>query len=615
MKQQQKELKLISAGTTVRNPDRLINFFKSLLRVIEGKIYSKDIQHDIQTVLIQTRDYGYGSKQFYSTLDRKHIELLDSNHPISFDEAKEIYRKKMESYKIKDGIRGRTSISSLNKFGFFYTKIGNKIIASEIGKKYLNKEISETLFFQKVLLKWQFGNNTDDEYKNDDGYNIKPFVAFLHLISKLNKKLKENGKKPIGVSTLEFDLFIPTLINYEDIPNFVENIIDFREKYSSKKSISDKNKFISEFYKKLIYKFNISDKNKKKFINNLSEYGQNNLLLYYLKTDLIELRGANNYIDIKRDLDGNYINAVNEICEKISPEVENFTSPIVEFKNFSKEIEPPLSFLNLETKQYEAKKVNLYLKNKGIKNLRILDDFDGNIDRYNEYLDQKINENKIESFENRVWTVSDVQNSIIGFSNIRSFTDGIKWIEYERLSYWSILQLNDHKLIKPNFPINEEGYPKKKGPPGIPDIECFYENFSLILEVTLKTDHNQWMDETASIMEHLEEFIERSETKDNFCLFISPSIHDRAAKAYFQANKNGFGSDKKLAIIPLKHTQFCKILNVQSELFKVKKKINSSRMLKFYKDIHLEANAIDNYIDWIGKIDSSLNSLISEYLI
>ena len=51
-------------------------------------------------------------------------------------------------------------------------------------------------------------------------------------------------------------------------------------------------------------------------------------------------------------------------------------------------------------------------------------------------------------------------------------------------------------------------------------------------------------------------------SKDNFCLFISPLIHDRAAKAYFQANKNGFGSDKKLGIIPLKHDQFCKILKL-----------------------------------------------------
>lgn len=264
MNQKQKELKLISAGTTVRNPDRLINFFKSLLGVIEGKIYSEAIQHDIQTTVIQTRDYGYGSKQFYSTLKQKHIDLIESDKLLSFDESKEIYLEKLKSYKDKGGLRGRTTISALKKFGFFYTKIGEEIIASEIGKKYLNKEISETLFFQKVLLKWQFGNNNDDEYKNEDGYNIKPFVAFLHLISKLNKKLKENGKKPIGISTLEFDLFIPTLINYEDIPYFVENIIDFREKYSNQNKISDKNKFISEFYEQLIYKFNISDKNKKK---------------------------------------------------------------------------------------------------------------------------------------------------------------------------------------------------------------------------------------------------------------------------------------------------------------------------------------------------------------
>ena len=254
MNQKQKELSLISAGTTVRNPDRLINFFKSLLGILEGKIYSKEIQHDIQTVLIQTRDYGYGNNQFYNTLDRNHIELLENGRPLSFNEAKEIYWKKMENYKIKDGIRGRTSISPLNKFGFFYTQIGHEILASEIGKKYLNKEISETLFFQKVLLKWQFGNTTDNEYKNEDGYNIKPFVAFLHLISKLNKKLKDSGKKPIGISTLEFDLFIPTLINYEDIPNFVENIINFREKFLQQKTVSDKNKFISKFHEDFIYK-------------------------------------------------------------------------------------------------------------------------------------------------------------------------------------------------------------------------------------------------------------------------------------------------------------------------------------------------------------------------
>ena len=67
------------------------------------------------------------------------------------------------------------------------------------------------------------------------------------------------------------------------------------------------------------------------------------------------------------------------------------------------------------------------------KDLKTLDDLDGNIDRYNEYLDQKVNQNKIEKFENKVWTDKDSTNSINGFLNIKSF-DGLKWIEYERLS-------------------------------------------------------------------------------------------------------------------------------------------------------------------------------------
>ena len=607
-----KELKLISAGTTIRNPERLINFFKSLLDVIEGKIYTTEMQHDIQTVLIQTRDYGYGEKQFYKTLDQNSINLIESNRPLSFEQAKDIYKKKMQTWKIKDGIRGRTSIAPLNKFGFFYTKKNSKVIASEIGKKYLNQQISEKLFFQKILLKWQFGNNLDKEYKKSDGYNIKPFVAFLHLISKLNNEIINKKEKPVGISTLEFDLFIPTLINYQDIDLVIEKIINFREELKKTKSISHKKNLIFKIHENLIKKFNIEEKQKKKFINNLSEYGQNNLLLYFLKTDLIEFRGAENYIDIKRDTDGNYVDSVKEICEKISPKTSDFQSNLEEFQNFSKEISPQLIFLDLKTKENESNKIALYLKSKGIKDLKTLNDLGGNIDLYNEYLDQKINQNKIESFENKVWTANSILETISNYSKLKTF-NGFKWIEYERLGYWSMLQLNDHKMIKPNFPINEEGYPKKKGAPGIPDIECYYENFSLILEVTLKTNHSQWMDETASIMEHLEAFIDRSQTKDNFCLFISPSIHERAAKAYFQANKNGFGSDRKLPIIPLKHEQFCRILKLQAELFKNKNKISSSRMYKFYKDIHLEAHSINNYGEWINKIDTSVNVLISEH--
>ena len=70
-------------------------------------------------------------------------------------------------------------------------------------------------------------------------YNSVRF-AFLHLLSKINKKLEDTGKKPVGINMLEFDLFIPTLINYKDVDDCVDNIINFREKYAEQKNIKDK---------------------------------------------------------------------------------------------------------------------------------------------------------------------------------------------------------------------------------------------------------------------------------------------------------------------------------------------------------------------------------------
>ena len=96
-------------------------------------------------------------------------------------------------------------------------------------------------------------------------------------------------------------------------------------------------------------------------------------------------------------------------------------------------------------------------------------------------------------------------------------------------------------------------------------------------------------------------------------VFISPKIHPRALGVYFSANISGFGSDKKLGIIPLAHVQFCKILQIQSEILKDGKKIESKKMYRFYKDIHLKANSLNNKDDWEKEINTSVNNLVSEY--
>ena len=45
---------------------------------------------------------------------------------------------------------------------------------------------------------------SNNDYKESDGYNIKPFVGTLHLIDKVNKKWSGFGENPVGISKEEF---------------------------------------------------------------------------------------------------------------------------------------------------------------------------------------------------------------------------------------------------------------------------------------------------------------------------------------------------------------------------------------------------------------------------
>lgn len=53
-----------------------------------------------------------------------------------------------------------------------------------------------------------------------------PFVATMHLIRKLNRKSTRRG-----LDKTEFSIFVPTLINANQIDEYVERILEFgREK-------------------------------------------------------------------------------------------------------------------------------------------------------------------------------------------------------------------------------------------------------------------------------------------------------------------------------------------------------------------------------------------------
>ncbi len=248
-----------SISTTVRNPERLRDFLR-ILKKIEGQSFDKKNQVKYQVLLIQER--------FYKPLNipqkfRKYYE--NSEIKIPYKVAKEIFY--YQNYE-DPPMRGRQSVNPLNKLGFSIAGEGSGlIIITELGNKFLAGDYDIGYIFFKSLLKLQFPNPWSADFSVKEGFNIMPFIGVMHLIHKLNKR---SVKK--GLDKMEFSIFVPTLMNFNQIDEYVEKILEFREEKNKDGYILN---FADEFYE--------TKKVPKKKINNLFDYGDN-IMRYFRLT-------------------------------------------------------------------------------------------------------------------------------------------------------------------------------------------------------------------------------------------------------------------------------------------------------------------------------------------
>src|SRR3989338_7532174 len=218
-----------SITTTLRNPERIRNFL-IVLKALQGQEWNKENQVKYQILLIKDRFYGL-TNQFYNGLSKKHIELLNGSDPISYKEAEEIfYSKNYED----PAMRGRQSINPIKKVGLARIDSG-KIKITSLGEFLLKEDYDLGEIFFRSFLKWELPNPASDDFKNEDGFCIKPFIATLHFIKEVNEKWQSLGKKSKGISKEEFALFIPTLIDYKGIDSHAQKVIDLRLLCESKK--------------------------------------------------------------------------------------------------------------------------------------------------------------------------------------------------------------------------------------------------------------------------------------------------------------------------------------------------------------------------------------------
>ena len=594
-------LKPWSITTTVRNPERLRDFLIAV-KPIENKEWNNDTQEKYQKLLIKNRLYGFGNTQFYNGLTANIIKIInDTDTEISDEVIEEILRLKNYT---DFSMRGRQSLNPLTKFGFVIIDNGTVKI-TELGKKLIESEKDAGDVFLKSFIKWQIPNPANNDFADNGDYDIVPFVAMLKLVDEVNKIESQRGNNPVGISKREFSLFVPSLIKHTQINEYASEIIKLRDLQKGK--TKPERKDIRENYRKQFAINFLNDSNEEeinKLLKNLQDYGDN-AIRYFRLTKFIRIRGNGFYIDLEP----------NRHIEIESLFENDFFKP----KSFADKDEyvaymanNNLPILPWQTKNKLSEIVDgVYKDIKELQsNLGITVSDKKDISSMSEddlilYIDdlREIRKN-LQEKDNHIKSqpISSITQYIDQLEKIFEFENRALMLEY--LSTMGLHALNDAKEIKPNYPVGDDNEPTSTAPGGMADIECFYEDFNMICEVTMLNGRDQWFNEGQPVMRHLRDF--ENSNKNAYCIFIAPTIHTDSAETFHIANTIGYkGSKQKIAPITIK--QFVELLKTLKQMREENKHFTHNNLKNLVDNIAESANNI-NSDEWIANTQSIINT-------
>ncbi|MBU1088495.1 AlwI family type II restriction endonuclease [Patescibacteria group bacterium] len=595
-----------SITTTVRNPERLRDFLITLQALID-RPWNKENQEKYQKLLIQKRLYGYGSQQFYNGLPRNIINLINNIDEVIDDST---VNRIVEIKRYRDfDMRGRQSINPLTKFGFAF--IDNGILKiTELGKKLIASEKDFGDVFLKSFIKWQIPNPANNDFSNNGDYCIVPFTATLKLIDEVNKLEEIRGEKAVGIQKREFFLFIPTLVKYADISTYANKIIEFRNLQKGKSR--QERKIIRDNYRKTfaINFLGTTDKNKiNKLLTNLRDYGDNTIR-YFRLTKFIRIRGNGFYVDLEE----NRRTEIEALFENEFYKPRDFVDRSDYLSYMSDDNLPKLPWqtkeklIGIATDVYsDIKKLSITLKLtvQNIQNINAMSE--------NELIayinDLRAERKELQERNNHIKSqpIETISKYIEQLEKIFSFENRPLMLEY--LSTMGLHALNDAQEIKPNYPVGDDNEPTSTAPGGMADIECFYDDFNMICEVTMLRGRDQWFNEGQPVMRHLRDF--ESNHNNSCCIFIAPTIHADSAETFWIANTIGYKGNKQ-KIAPMTINQFVEILKALKRVRESNKRFTHDKLKVLIESIVESASTINNSDDWIVNNNNIINAWSTE---
>ncbi|HMS31859.1 MAG TPA: AlwI family type II restriction endonuclease [Candidatus Saccharibacteria bacterium] len=501
-------------------------------------------------------------------------------------------------------MRGRQSINPLTKFGFALIEKGILEI-TDLGKNLIASEKDSGDAFLKSFIKWQIPNPASNDYSDDGEYDVVPFVAMLKLISEVNSLWSSLGNEPVGISKREFCLFVPTLINYRDISRYASEIVKLRQAQKGKTKAD--RKAIRDDYK---HRFAVSFLGSTvqgeidTHLKNLHDYGDN-AIRYFRLTKFIRIRGNGFYID----LEPSRHTEVESLFEAKFYIPREFIDKDEYLGYMSDDSQPHLPWQTknklseISSEVYSdvrSLREALKLPVLGIKNVTEMSETE--LVAYVSEL--RALRKELQERDNHVKSqpVESVANYIEQLENI--FTAENRPLRLEYLSTMGLHALNDAKEIKPNYPVGDDNEPTSTAPGGMADIECFYDDFNMICEVTMLSGRDQWYNEGQPVMRHLRDF--EATNENSYCIFIAPTIHTDSAETFWIANVYGYkGSKQKIA--PITISQFISILKTLKRIRELGGSFTRSHLQNLVRNIAESAESLKSSDEWVTGVEDILN--------
>jgi hypothetical protein len=594
--------KLWSISTTVRNPERLRNFLIAL-KDLEGQIWDNATQKAFQINLIKYRFYGFGSTQFYDGLTQEQIDKVkDINYQLTFDEAQDIFNTK--NYE-DSAMRGRNSFKALEKMGVAFI-VDDKITITSLGEYLLSDNYDLGEFFFKSFIKWQYPNPESRDFSNRSVYDIKPFIAILHLINDVNKLCEERNLRMKGISKQEFMIFGQSLLHHQNIRFQAQKLVEFRTTLESIQNNDEKKEYVDHYVADFFSEFdNATD-------GNLHDYADNTIR-YFRLTRYITVRGGGFYIDLEprrmieiqkllatdnasareftRD---EYITYMSDINQPILPWEEK-NELLAIYNTTISDIHRLENILNLTTKEF-------ILNNQEIQYLK------DEIERLRTYRHKLLNV----QLRKETSEIQKIEDTVNALSNIRKL-DIKASIALEKYITYALNIINDAKEIKANSILSDDNDFIFTAPANKPDIECFYNSFNSVCEVTMLTNRDQWHNEGQPVMRHFRDFERTSNHQNNYCIFVAPSMHRDTINTFWMSVKYEYeGSPQR--IIPLSISQIIQILQTIKELKLQNKSFSHLKFKQFLDGIIGLKNTVTSSDEWLRAIPTILNNFKQELL-